>query len=121
MQQRSKPLSLTTAMHPAREHDVTSLHKIPPTPGGTHPGFGYPTGDAVPAADASADDGCTACTVRTGRLVRAARQHAVVLLSNGPRRGKPGTFRKSIPPGTAQAPAECGNPTMRQFIGAVIG
>ncbi|GAB12396.1 hypothetical protein ARGLB_014_00390 [Arthrobacter globiformis NBRC 12137] len=83
MQQRPKPLSLKTAMHPAREHDVTFLQKIPPTPDGTHPGFGCPPGDAVPAADASADDGCTGCT------------------------GKPGTFRKSIPPGTVRGSSPC--------------
>jgi hypothetical protein len=110
MQQRPKPLSLTTAMHPAREHDVTFLQMIPPTPDGTPPGFGCPAGDAVPAADASADDGCTVCTGRAGRLARPVRQHAVVLLSSGPRHGNPGTFRKSIPPGTAQAPAEYGKP-----------
>ena len=99
MQRRPKPLSLTTAMHPAREHDVTSLLTIPPTPDGTRPGFRCPTGDAVPAADASADCGCTGCTGAAGRLTCPARARAVVVFSNAPRRGKPGTFRKSIPPG----------------------
>ena len=98
MQRRPTPLSLVTAMHPAREHDVTSL-QIPPTADGTRPGFGCPTGDAVPAADASADCGCRVCTGCAGRLAGPPRAHAVVVFSNAPRRGEPGTFRKSIPPG----------------------
>ena len=100
MQRKPKPLSLMTAMHPAREHDVTSLQTIPPAPDGTRPGFGCPAGDALLAADASSEPGCTGSPWSAGRFVRAP-QCAGVLLSRCPRRGKPGTFRKSIPPGTA--------------------
>lgn len=102
MQRSTQPLLLVTAMHPAREHDVTSLQKIPPAPDGTHPGSGRPVGDAVQAADTSPDCGCTGCTGSAGRLACPAPPRAVVLLSNGPRQGRPGTFRKSIPPGTAR-------------------
>jgi len=99
MQRRPTPLSLVTAMYPAREHDVTSLQTIPPIPDGTHPGFGCPAGDAAQAADASADGGCTGCTGSAGWVARPAKPHAVVVLSSRPTHGKPGTFRKSLPPG----------------------
>jgi hypothetical protein len=71
MQRKAKPLSLVTGMHPAREHDVTFLQMIPPTPDGTPPGFSRLKGDVGP-----------------GR-------------ANIPKRCRPGTFRKSIPPGSA--------------------
>jgi len=73
-------------MHPAREHDVTSLQTIPPTPDGSRPGFGCLTADTVPAADTSADPACTGCRGGAGRLVRPLVR-AVVLRSGSPRPG----------------------------------
>lgn len=101
MQRGPKPLLLVTAMYPAREHDVTSLQMIPATLDGSRPGFGCFADHTVPEADASADPACTGFTRSAGWLARPARPHAVVLHAHGPRQARAGTFRKSIPPGTA--------------------
>lgn len=101
MQRKPTPLILVTAMHPAREHDVTSLRTIPPTPDGSRAGFGCLTGDPVPESGPSADPACTGCTGLAGRLARPALVRAVVHGISSPTQGKPGTFRKSLPPGTA--------------------
>jgi hypothetical protein len=100
MQRSPMPLLLVTAMHPARELEVTSLQMIPRTPDGSRPDSGCLTGDTVPEADASADPACTSSTRSAGLLIHPVAPRAFVLYSASPRQAKPGTFRKSLPPGT---------------------
>lgn len=60
MQRQSIPLSLMTAMHPAREHHVTSLHTIPLTLNdGTATDFGRYKGNAVLVVNVASECGFT--------------------------------------------------------------
>jgi hypothetical protein len=100
MQRSLMPLLLMTAMHPARELEVTSLQMIPPITGGSRPDSGCLIGDMVPEADASADPACTGYSRSGGLLARPVPPRALMLYPRNPGQATPGTFRKSLPPGT---------------------
>jgi hypothetical protein len=100
MQRSLMPLLLMTAMHPARELEVTSLQMIPPIPGGSRPDPGCLVGDTVPGSDASADPACTGYSRSGGLLARPVLPRAVVLYPRNTGQARPGTFRTSLPPGT---------------------
>ena len=60
MQRQATPLTLMTAVHPAREHHVTSLHTIPLTLiDGTATDFGRYKGNAVLVVNVASECGFT--------------------------------------------------------------